>query len=133
MDIFENADSSLRFQKIRVPTYRIRIVFARLHENAKPMDMRLNSLRDMRCIMYDIEKPAFSKISTPRIVFENLYFGAQKRRLLVDGRLKRIKKLSFQNICIRVDGALKNTYSTKQTCIAINKNFSRFLSLYHKY
>ena len=96
MDIFENADSSLRFQKIRVPTYRIRIVFARLHENAKPMDMRLNSLRDMRCIMYDIEKPAFSKISTPRIVFENLRFGAQKRRLLVDGRLQRRKKISFQ-------------------------------------
>ena len=64
MDIFENADSSLRFQKIRLPTYRIRIVFARLHENAKPMDMQSNSLQDMRCIMYDIEKPAFSKIST---------------------------------------------------------------------
>ena len=75
MDIFENADSSLRFQKIRVPTYRIRIVFACLHENAKPMDMQLNSLQDIRCIMYDIEKPAFSKISTRGTVFENVHFG----------------------------------------------------------
>ena len=32
-----------------------------------------------------------------------------------------------------MDGALKNTYSTKQTSIAINENFSRFLSLYLKY
>ena len=43
------------------------------------------------------------------------------------------KKSVFKNICIRVNGALRNTYSIKQTCIAINKNFSRFLSLYHKY
>ena len=51
----------------------------------------------------------------------------------MDGRLQRIKNSVFKNICIRVNGALKNTHSTKQTCIAINKNFSRFLSLYHKY
>ena len=76
MDIFENADFFLRFQKIRVQTYRMRIVFARLHENAKTMDMQLNSLQDMCCIMYDIEKPAFSKISTPGTVFENVHFGA---------------------------------------------------------
>ena len=76
MDIFENADFFLRFQKIRVQTYRMRIVFARLHENAKTMDMQLNSLQDMRCIMYDIEKPAFSKISNQGTVFENVHFGA---------------------------------------------------------
>ena len=32
-----------------------------------------------------------------------------------------------------MDGALNSTYSTKQTCIAINKTFFRFSSLYHKY
>ena len=35
----------------------------------------LNSLQDMRCIMYDIEKPAFSKISTRDTVFEKVHFG----------------------------------------------------------
>ena len=76
MDIFENADSSLRFQKIRLPTYRTSIVFACLHENAKTMDMQLNFLQEKRCIMYDIEKPAFLKISTPGTVFENVHFDA---------------------------------------------------------
>ena len=77
MDIFENADFFFFvFKNYASPTYRIRIFFAYLHENAKPMDMQLNSLQDMRCIMYDIEKPAFSKISNQGTVFENVHFGA---------------------------------------------------------
>ena len=68
------------------------------------METQLHALRGMRCMMYDEnDKPGFSKITTLRTVLENLRFlKPEKRRLRVDGRLKRRKNISlFKRIRIR--------------------------------
>ena len=68
------------------------------------METQLHALRGMRCMMYDEnDKPGFSKKHHSEDRFRKpAFFIPEKRRLRVDGRLKRRKNISvFKRIRIR--------------------------------